>query len=100
MEKDKIYEVTEEDRTFFDDLVNRQADQVPEKTIISDEGEEINITTKDETPKEDEPKYPDWYKPHMKYRVGWLNGVPQKPLSREDRKREYGRGRWVGSPEY
>ena len=79
MGKDKTYEVTDEDRNFFDDLVNRQSDQVPEKTIINDDGEEINITTKDETPDEENPKLPDWYQPHMKYRVGWLNGVPQKP---------------------
>ncbi|MBU0792210.1 MAG: hypothetical protein KKC55_17370, partial [Gammaproteobacteria bacterium] len=49
---------------------------------------------------EENPKLPDWYKPHMKNKVGWLNGVPQKPLSREDRKREYGRGRWVDGSIY
>ena len=100
VEKDKIYEVTDEDRTFFDDLVNRQADQTPERTIINDDGEEINITRKDETPDEKDPKLPDWYQPHMKNRVGWLNGVPQKPLTKEDRKREYGRGRWVDAAHY
>jgi len=36
----------------------------------------------------------------MKNKVGFLNGIPQKPLSREDRKREYGRGRWVDGSIY
>ena len=97
MEKDKIYEVTDEDRTFFDDLVNRTPEGIiaePEEPIIEE------VVEKKVEPEVIDPKLPTWYKPHMKYRVGWLNGVPQKPLSREDRKREYGRGRWVGSPEY
>ena len=83
MEKDKIYEVTEEDRNFFDNLVNRQADQVPENIIMNDDGEEINITTKDETPKEDMPELPDWYRPWMS--VSWINGVPVRPPTKEEK---------------
>jgi len=97
VEKDKIYEVTDEDRNFFDDLVGR----APEGIIIEPEDSiDEEVVEKKEEPKEDEPKMPDWYQPHMKNRVGWLNGIPQKPLSREDKKREYGRGRWVDVSQY
>ena len=105
MGKDKIYEVTDEDRTFFDELVDRSVDPDIQEELEFNRGIQKEITEQDKIYQADGSlriprKMPDWYQPHMKYRVGWLNGVPQKPLSREDRKREYGRGRWVGSPEY
>ena len=97
MGKDKIYEVTEEDRTFFDDLVNR----TPEGIIVELEDPVTeDVVEKKVELNEEDPKLPDWYKPWMKNKVGFLNGIPQKPLSREDRKREYGRGRWVDGSIY
>ena len=56
MEKNKTpYEVTEEDRTFFDDLVNR-----PPKTVVS-EPEDIvteEVVEKKVELKESEPEFP------------------------------------------
>ncbi len=34
--------------------------------------------------KDGEKKLPDWYKPYMLNKVGWLDGVPQKPASIKD----------------
>ena len=81
MEKNKTpYEVTEEDRTFFDDLVNR-----PPKTVVS-EPEDIvteEVVEKKVELKESEPEFPDWYRPGMK--VSWVNGVPVRPPTKEEK---------------
>ncbi len=84
-------EITNEDRDFFEELANRPADHVIEEDI-----EEVLLEEKNIVQKDSEPKYPDWYKPWMKDKVGFLNGIPQRPLTKEDRRR----GSWKDVPRY
>ena len=83
MEKDKIYEVTDADRTFFDDLVNRTPEGIinePEDPIDEE------VVEKKEELKEDEPELPEWYRPWMS--VSWINGVPVRPPTKEEKSME------------
>ena len=81
MEKEKIYEVTNKDRAFFDDLVNRTPEGVinkPEEAV----DEEV-IEKKEELTDEKELEFPDWYRPWMK--VSWINGIPIRPATKEEK---------------
>ena len=83
--------LTDKDRDFFEELANRPADP-----LVEEDTEEVILEEKNITQKNPEPKMPDWYQPYMKNRVGWLNGIPQKPLTKADRRR----GKWVNVPLY
>ena len=91
MEEPKPTELTVEDLNYFDELVERPTEKVDiAQKDESSTTEGINTTQVDE-----ELDLPDWYRPWMKTRVGWLNGVPQRPLTKADYP---SRGRWVGGP--
>ena len=84
---DKLpYEVTDEDRDFFDDLVNRtpDGDLIGFEDLINEE-----VVKKEIVLKEEESEFPDWYRPWMK--VSWVNGVPIRPPTKE----ELSSGNWV-----
>ena len=85
-------DTTDKDRDFFAELANRPADVV-EDNITEDPTKEIVIKGIKE---EEGPELPDWYRPHMRTRVGWLNGIPQRPLTKEDRRK----GKWKDVPQY
>ena len=82
-------ELTDKDRDFFEKLANRPADHaIEEDDVVSTN---IDVTNDIESKFETELIMPDWYKPWMKTKVGWLNRMPQRPLTKADRRR----GRWV-----
>ena len=87
-------EITDKDREFFEQLANRPADYVRE------EGKLYPLPMPGPSHTNPKPivgpKMPDWYRPYMKNRVGFLNGIPQRPLTKADRRR----GKWVDVPQY
>ena len=86
-------DITDKDRDFFEELANRPADAVEDDITETTTKEIVIKGIKEEEPG---PKLPDWYRPHMKTRVGWLNGIPQRPITKEDRRR----GKWKDVPQY
>ena len=88
-------DITDKDRDFFEELANRPADSLVEEDRVYP----LPMPGVSQTnPKleAEEPKMPDWYRPHMKTRVGWLNGIPQRPLTKLDRRK----GKWKDVPQY
>jgi len=92
-------DITDKDREFFEQLANRPADYIREEgsnTTKEEIPQETGLKQVDNEPIVVGPKMPDWYLPHMKNKVGWLNGIPQRPLTKADRRR----GKWVDVSQY
>ena len=86
-------EITDKDREFFDQLIDRPADYIKEESIPEDEDGEKDVITKP-----DNLKLPDWYQPWMYKRVGWINGMPQMPTNMALKEPGNSRGRWSDGP--